>query len=953
MISLLGPIAAQATTVTVSGLAADKIYDGTNTATVDFSGANLNGVAEGDDVTLVTNGYTASFDNRNAGNGKTVTVGGLTLGGANAGNYTLVQPTFSANITQRPLGIYVTAQDKTYDATTNVSVALFFTNLVAGDNVLAAYDTANFADKNAGPGKTVTVDGLFIVGTAAGNYNLTNTTANTTAAINPKILRVAAFGVDKQYDATTAATVNLYDNHLQGDSITTTYGSAAFADPYVGTGKSIGVTGIAISPGGDAGNYTLNGVTTASAQASITPRTLNVTAHGQDKTYDGTTNATVTLTDDHLDGDSITVSFSGAGFSDDNVGTGKAVNVVGIQITGSNAGNYELASTTASTTASIASRTLTVVAIGQNRTYDGTTNATVTFSDNHLAGDTITVTNASASFGDKYVGTGKTVTITGIGITGASAGNYSLATTTSIAPANITARPLAVAATGQNKTYDGTVNATVTLNDNRVTNDQLTDSYGSASFADPNAGTNKTVNVIGIQVTGSDSANYTLANTATNTTANISSRTLTVAASGQDKVYDGKTSASVTLSDDHLAGDTLLISSNSANFADKRVGSGKTITVTGISIGGGSAGNYTLAGTTATATANITSYSLTVTATGINKVYDGTVNAAVSLQDNRVSGDVLTVSYGSANFVSSSVGNGITVNVAGISIAGTDAGNYTLANTAATTTANITTRTPSLALASSENPSGFRDAISFTATLPADATGTITFSTNSVAFSSGSVDSGAFASGTFTNFLRGTNVITASYSGDGNYAAASTTLSQIVTNHPPLTGFFSFSVTNGNSLKVKISDLLGAVVDPDGDAVSFAGVNPSTNGVALPTNSTLIFYHNTNYVNDKFSYVVADGYGGVSTGQVFVVSVLAPFTGQTTGQLSISGGTQTVKFFGVPGFAYVIQRSVNMVSWTDIATVTAAADGSIQATDNFSDLGGPPASAFYRLKWQP
>src|SRR5207237_10761101 len=56
---------------------------------------------------------------RYAGPGKAVTVSGYTLSGADAGNYTLVQPTgLTANITAASLAISgLTANNKVYDAT--------------------------------------------------------------------------------------------------------------------------------------------------------------------------------------------------------------------------------------------------------------------------------------------------------------------------------------------------------------------------------------------------------------------------------------------------------------------------------------------------------------------------------------------------------------------------------------------------------------------------------------------------------------------------------------------------------------------------------------------------------------------------------------------------------------------------------------------------------------------
>jgi hypothetical protein len=77
------------------------------------------------------------------------------------------------------------------------------------------------------------------------------------------------------------------------------------------------------------------------------------------------------------------------------------------------------------------------------------------------------------------------------------------------------------------------------------------------------------VSVSGISVTGTDAANYTFNSTAS-TTANITARSLSVTATGSNKVYDGTTSATVTFADNRLAGDSLTTSYTSASFASKR-----------------------------------------------------------------------------------------------------------------------------------------------------------------------------------------------------------------------------------------------------------------------------------------------------------------------------------------------------------------------------------------------
>jgi len=67
---------------------------------------------------------------------------------------------------------------------------------------------------------------------------------------------VTATGIDKVYDGTTAATVNLTTDALGGDVVTASYTSASFADANAGTGKTVSVSGISIG-GSDAGNYNL------------------------------------------------------------------------------------------------------------------------------------------------------------------------------------------------------------------------------------------------------------------------------------------------------------------------------------------------------------------------------------------------------------------------------------------------------------------------------------------------------------------------------------------------------------------------------------------------------------------------------------------------------------------------------------------------------------------------
>jgi hypothetical protein len=89
-------------TLTVLGITANnKVYDTTTNATLNTTGAALVGVFSGDMVTLNTAGATGSFTSKDVGTGISVRVAGLAISGPEAGNYALVQPTATADITIR------------------------------------------------------------------------------------------------------------------------------------------------------------------------------------------------------------------------------------------------------------------------------------------------------------------------------------------------------------------------------------------------------------------------------------------------------------------------------------------------------------------------------------------------------------------------------------------------------------------------------------------------------------------------------------------------------------------------------------------------------------------------------------------------------------------------------------------------------------------------------------
>ncbi len=246
----------------------NKTYDGNTAAT---GSINLIGVVVGDQVSA---GGTYSFDDRNAGTGKTVTASGVALTGADAGNYNLLPLAAAiADILRKDVSGLLTAQNKTYDGTTAATGSIGLTGVIAGDQVSAG-GTYAFADKTAGTGKTVTASGVALTGADAGNYNLLPL-----AAAIADILRKDVSGLltaqNKTYDGTTAATGSIgLTGVIAGDQVSAG-GTYAFADRNAGTDKSVTATGVTLS-GVDAGNYVLTGV--GGDRADILRRLVTISA---------------------------------------------------------------------------------------------------------------------------------------------------------------------------------------------------------------------------------------------------------------------------------------------------------------------------------------------------------------------------------------------------------------------------------------------------------------------------------------------------------------------------------------------------------------------------------------------------------------------------------------------------------------------------------------------------
>ena len=376
------------------------------------------------------------------------------------------------------------------------------------------------------------------------------------------------------------------------------------------------------------------------------------------------------------------------------------MNITGLTLGGADLSNYNLVGSTSTTSANITPKDITAVTgiLADNKVYDGGASATLNTGAAVFAGliggDVLTVSSATGNFVDKNVGTGKTVNITGLTLGGADLANYSLVSGNSTTTANITKLRLTSLSgiTAENKTYDRTPGATLDLTGasfgGLVSGDDLSLATGTGTFGDRNVGTGKTVTIAGLTFGGNDAGNYDLPLAALTTSANITPKDITAVTGilALDKVYDGNTSATLDNSSavfaGLIAGDTLTVAAATGNFINKNVGTGKTVNVTGLTLGGADLANYSLVSGNSTTTASITKRTITgitgVTANG--KVYDANANATLNtggaVFGGLVSGDSLTLTGATGAFSDPTAGNGKTVTVSGYALGGSDAGNY-------------------------------------------------------------------------------------------------------------------------------------------------------------------------------------------------------------------------------------------------------------------------------------
>jgi len=301
-------------------------------------------------------------------------------------------------------------------------------------------------------------------------------------------------------------------------------------------------------------------------------------------------------------------------------------------------------------------------------------------------------------------------------------------------------------------------------------------------------------------------------------------------------------SGSVTFKDGGTALGTVTLSSSVATLTTSTL-TGGSHDITAVYGGDASHGISSAASPIVTQVVNKVTPSLAVTTSGAS-VYGDAVTITATLSPGTPTGPVVFTS-GSITLGTGTINaSGVATIVTSALLAGSDSitasyggdGNYN--NAVGSTTQSVAKRTPVTSLTSSNNPSVFGASVTFTDTLPAGLTGSVTFANGSATLGTYQV-TGTTIAVTTSALPSGSDAITATYSGDANNNASTANLTQTVNKATPsVTVTTSGQSTYGATVTITASlpsGPTGTVTFTSGGVLLGSGSVTSQGTVAITT----------------------------------------------------------------------------------------------------------------------
>ena len=346
--------------VTVSGITANsKTYDGTTAATLVYTGATFTGIVAGDNLSVIATG---AFADANAGEGKTVNISELTLGGSSAANYVLAgegqQETATADINKATYTIAGTATaTAAYGAQVkNIPISGLTVKDISSNTVAGSW--AFSSEEVPSVGNATAYTATFTPSAADANYNtLTQEITPTITAAAASVTTAPVGKAGLTYNGSAQVLVNDASASYTGGTLV----YCKTADGVYGAANTItetaaGTYSFYYKVQGDANHTDTNPVQVTGV--SIGKATLTATANDQSRAY-GVANPELTVTVTGFVNSETESVISTMPIATTEATTSSAVGTYDITVSGGAATNYDFSYTKGTLTISKAAPTYT------------------------------------------------------------------------------------------------------------------------------------------------------------------------------------------------------------------------------------------------------------------------------------------------------------------------------------------------------------------------------------------------------------------------------------------------------------------------------------------------------------------------------------------------------------------------------------------------------------------
>jgi hypothetical protein len=167
-------------------------------------------------------------------------------------------------------------------------------------------------------------------------------------------------------------------------------------------------------------------------------------------------------------------------------------------------------------------------------------------------------------------------------------------------------------------------------------------------------------------------------------------------------------------------------------------------------------------------------------------------------------------------------------------------------------------------------------------------------------------------------------------------------------NEPPVFSGYSLTVARNSAASVWAAKLLARTTDPENATCSLSSVDATSDqGGTITFNGSAVEYTpSAGYTGpDSFSVTISDG-SLITTARVSVTVGDPEGSGPTLISIAMVGSDVQLKFSGIPGNRYYIQRSSSLtepVTWNTLSTIRADSSGIIYYIDT-----NPPGPSYWR-----